>query len=180
MIAPWRRATQTAGLLLLVAIPLLNRYGVTAVQGGYQSLGVGPLWFVSPLGLVGRELMSAVLFGAAGTGIGVIVAILLLNLVTRRLFCRGFCPLGGLLAGLGRARVFGIRHAGGDGSGCGGCDRACPLGLEPSRGEGAAARCWNCGRCVDACASGSLQLTRGRPAVRPTAHVAHPEKYTIW
>lgn len=116
-----------------------------------------PLWvFLSPPGLVGRELMTYVFFGSLALEGVVVVAVLALNLVTRRFYCRYLCPLGGLLAVLGLKRGLVVSPPHQNCTSCGRCDRACPLGLSPSLGEGESATCWNCGHCTDTCSRGSL------------------------
>jgi ferredoxin-type protein NapH len=133
-------------------------------------LGV-PLWvFLSPPGLVGRELMTLVFFHTLAWEGVIILAVLGLNFVNRRLYCRHLCPLGGLLGVLGLKRRLVVRH--GPDSCIGGqkCDRVCPLGLAPSRGESLNAHCWNCGKCVDVCDHGGLEFRWLGPGdARPTS-----------
>lgn len=134
-----------------------------------------PLWvFLSPPGLVGRELMTYVFFNTLAIEGVLILAVLGLNFLTRRFYCRYLCPLGGLLALLGRGRGLTIPKPLSTCTGCRRCDRACPLGLSPSTGEGLSAHCWNCGRCIDACREGSLEFrwrwrrSTGGPAELPS------------
>ncbi len=118
-----------------------------------------PLWvFLSPPGLVGRELMTYVFFGTFAIEGVLVLAVLGLNFITRRFFCRYLCPLGALLALLGKNRALAISKPSMTCTGCGRCDRACPLGLSPSKGEGQSTVCWNCGRCVDACNKNGLDF----------------------
>lgn len=114
--------------------------------------------FLSPPGLVGRELMMAVYFHSlAWEGI-LLIAVLLLELVTRRFYCRSFCPLGGLLALVGMKRRLVIVRSEERCIQCGRCDRSCPLGLTPSIGESLSSYCWNCGTCIDRCEHTSLEF----------------------
>lgn len=121
-------------------------------------LGAPLFVFLSPPGLVGRELMMAVYFQSLAWEGGLVLVVLALELVTRRFYCRSFCPLGGLLALVGMARRLVVDHQINRCTGCGRCDRACPLGLRPSIGESSTPYCWNCGVCIDRCAHDSLRF----------------------
>ncbi|OCC14247.1 Periplasmic nitrate reductase, subunit NapH [Dissulfuribacter thermophilus] len=108
--------------------------------------------FLSPPGLVGREIMMAVfLHTLAIEGVLVIIVLLLHFFVTRRFFCRYMCPLGGLLALIGSRRRLLVHQNRENCKKCGLCKRACPIGLSPADGETTLPYCWNCGECVDAC-----------------------------
>jgi ferredoxin-type protein NapH len=109
----------------------------------------------SPPGLVGRELFLLVFFRTLAWEGVVIVAVLALNLLWPRLFCRHLCPLGGLLAGLGAWRALRVSHVETRCDSCGDCDPVCPVGLTPTR-ESETAQCWSCGTCVDTCGKGGL------------------------
>ncbi len=122
-------------------------------------LGAPIFVIMSPPGLVGREIMMAVFFHKLAVEGVVLVAVLLLELLTRRFYCRYFCPLGGLLALIGSRRRLVIHQEVEACTQCGLCDHACPLGLNPSLGEGRSVYCWNCGACIDCCRPGALDFT---------------------
>jgi len=114
-------------------------------------LGAPLFVFLSPPGLVGREIMMAVFFHKLALEGVLILVVILLELLTRRFFCRSFCPLGGLLAFLGRKRRLRVNFQAATCISCEKCTKACPMGLKPNAGEGLSAYCWNCGECVDIC-----------------------------
>lgn len=119
-------------------------------------LGAPLFVFLSPPGLIGREIMMAVFFGKLALEGVLVILIILLDLLTRRFFCRTFCPLGGLLAFLGRKRSLRVHLQAADCTNCGRCSKVCPMGLQPNEGEGLSAYCWNCGECVDVCEHDAL------------------------
>ncbi|MEN8150668.1 MAG: 4Fe-4S binding protein [Planctomycetota bacterium] len=121
--------------------------------------GVPLFCFWSPPALVGREIFMAVFFRTVAIEGALIVVILLLNLFTARFFCRHLCPLGGMLALLGRWRRLRVRHAPDRCTACGQCDPVCPMGIRPAAGESQSMWCWNCGECVDACGDSALSFT---------------------
>ncbi len=119
-------------------------------------LGVPLFVFLSPPGLVGREIMMLVFFHTLALEGCIVLLVVVLELVTRRLFCRSFCPLGGLLALLGHKRRLVVDHNQHACTACGRCSRSCPMGLKPEQGEGRSPYCWNCGECLDSCQDGAL------------------------
>lgn len=121
-------------------------------------LGAPVFVFLSPPGLVGREIMMLVYFKTLAFEGGILLLILFLELLTRRFFCRSFCPLGGLLAFIGRKRSLQVATVSSNCTDCGRCIRVCPMGLDPQGGEGASAYCWNCGECLDSCHFDALRF----------------------
>jgi ferredoxin-type protein NapH len=119
-------------------------------------LGAPIFVFLSPPGLIGRELMMAVFFRSLAIEGLLLVLIVALEFLTRRFFCRSFCPLGGLLAFLGIKRKLRVHVQSESCTACGRCAGVCPMGLQPSLDEGLSAYCWNCGDCVDCCRHDAL------------------------
>jgi polyferredoxin len=78
-------------------------------------------------------------------------AVLLLNLVERRFWCRYLCPLGALLGAASRFALLKRETAEGC-NGCGACDTQCQGGLTPAKGETwMPTECFYCGNCDDVC-----------------------------
>lgn len=129
-------------------------------------LGAPVFVFLSPPGLVGRQLMTLIFFHSL-TLEGVIILLALgLNLFSRRCYCRYLCPLGAFLALLGTRRRLRLVNDGQACRSCGACDRSCPMGLKPSLGEGTTVYCWNCGSCIDSCHSAHLRFSLTGPEPR--------------
>ncbi len=112
--------------------------------------------FLSPPGLVGREIMMITLFKTIAIEGVVVVIVLAMHVFSKRMFCRYFCPLGALLALIGIKRRLIIEADLDECLKCNMCKRACPLGLDPQKGEGTSPYCWNCGKCTEACKASAL------------------------
>lgn len=153
----WRRPEPLRTGRRLIWFALVAELIVTMILGA-------PLFVIfSPPGLVGREIMMGVLtrrFALEGL---FLVVVLAPELVGRRVFCRSFCPLGGLLALVGARRRMVVTLEPGRCIECGRCSLACPMALHPARGEARSIYCWNCGSCVDACASAALAFAWDTP-----------------
>ncbi|RUM87363.1 MAG: nitrate reductase [Thermodesulfatator sp.] len=134
----------------LIWFALLGEVIITLIIGA-------PIFvFLSPPGLVGREIMMATLFHTLAIEGIIVVIVLLLHMASRRLFCRYLCPLGALLGILGIKRRLIITKDPEKCVECSLCKKACPLGLDPATGETTSAYCWNCGECIDICKTRAL------------------------
>jgi len=136
-------------------------------------LGAPIFVFLSPPGLVGREIMMVVFFKTMAVEGVVVIIVLIMNLVTRRFFCRYLCPLGALLAFIGSSRKLKVTLS--DPSSCvdcGFCSKACLMGLSPQLWESHTAYCWNCGECVDTCPKGVLDYRWSPPKIQSSLHPA--------
>ncbi len=112
--------------------------------------------FVSPPGLVGREIMTAVFFHTLALEGVIVLLVFAMNLFSRRLYCRYFCPLGATLNIIGAKRKLKVVQDITRCTDCGLCDRICPLGLSPSKGMAESIYCWNCGECTTVCKADAL------------------------
>jgi len=121
-------------------------------------LGAPVFVFLSPPGLVGREIMMLVFFGILAIEGLLLVAIFALEAYGRRAFCGNLCPLGALLALVGIRRRLKVRLDADACTACGHCVKTCPMGLNPDKGEAASAYCWNCGDCLDHCPARALNF----------------------
>jgi len=98
----WRRRVQTATLLALFVIPLLNILEIYFVKGTFYSLDVGDLSLADPLAVFQAAFAARLLSGHMLTSL--VVPLLVLALLGR-VWCSWFCPyhlLVDWLAGLRR------------------------------------------------------------------------------
>jgi len=135
-------------------------------------LGTPIFVFLSPPGLVGREIMMAVFFHTFVLE-GIVVFIVLgLHMLTRRFFCRYLCPLGALLGIIGAKRRLVVIHNPSICNRCGMCKNACPLDLNPTKGDSLSAYCWNCGECIDVCKKRALDFYWAELRVKPLCNTS--------
>ena len=136
-------------------VPRRAKVGVAVAVVLLSALVGFPVFeLISPIGAVNKGLVFGGLAGA-GTLLAIVIAELL---VSRRLWCRALCPLGGTFQVLGRAGQVNVAI---DHDACIHCDKcthvclADPEILAPAlAGKDTIVRagdCMACGACVDAC-----------------------------
>ncbi|WP_409972659.1 NapH/MauN family ferredoxin-type protein [Bacillus sp. Bva_UNVM-123] len=130
-------------------------------------IGVPVFEIVSPIGFTMRNALFTF-----GIGIWIVVAIVLFELlISKRGWCRYFCPLGGFYQSIGKAGIFKIEF---DHEACVGCDRcrsvcfAEPVILEPGIFRESkyveAGDCSLCGACIDHCPFNALKVAAKLPS----------------
>ena len=148
-------------------VPRRAKIGVAVAVVALSALVGFPVFeLVSPIGAVNKGLV----FGGFA-GLGTLVAIVIAELlVSRRVWCRSLCPLGGTFQVLGRAGQVNVAIDHGACIHCDKCREACladPAILDaPLAGADVIVRagdCMACGACVDACPTDALRFRLGRP-----------------
>lgn len=115
---------------------------------------------VSPLGIVSR----AVAFGSLLPLLALAAILLVETVVSRRIWCRSLCPLGGFYSLLARFSPVRIGFAKERCTHCDDCLRICPVPevLAPSLESGlrqvTAGDCSRCLACLDSCAAKALRI----------------------
>jgi polyferredoxin len=101
------------------------------------------------------------------------LAVLLLNLVRPRFFCRFVCPLGAMLGVVARYSRVRLRNTA-ECNRCGKCEMRCPGGADPIEAEAGKWRpseCYLCGNCTAVCEQG-LKLSIEPPRFGGSAESA--------
>jgi ferredoxin-type protein NapH len=145
----FRVARQTRFWVLALALPVSAISGVAAFE------------WVSPVAITHRELI----FGPS-LGLGVVVAILLLDLfVLRNGWCGSLCPLGAFYSLLGRRSLVRMGFDAGRCDHCGDCTPVCPeahvIDFQRMAAVGFidSGDCTNCSRCLEVCPRGAYHFT---------------------
>lgn len=84
-----RRITQVSTILLIIAIPILNKKGITIITGTFYSLAVNGIWITDPLS--GLQVIIA----SFSADIILLLSMLIpvaLALALGRVFCGWICP----------------------------------------------------------------------------------------
>ena len=108
-----------------------------------------------------------------GVLIGLIfTAILLLNTLRRRFWCRYLCPLGALLGFLSRFSLLKLKVDENKCTHCNACKANCEGACEPQSTESwIRSECLPCYNCVESCPSGAVKLTLTLPKLKGEAKV---------
>ncbi len=144
-----------------------NKYVLLVVGLAMSAIiGLPLLGYIYPPALVGREShrMIDFLFASSVSGIAitgatvVLVGIVLFEVfVSRRAWCRYFCPGGALYSALGLRRVVRLQNQTDICTQCTDCIPACPMGLNPMKNN-FGPECDLCLECSSVCQSRSLSL----------------------
>lgn len=85
-------------------------------------------------------------------GLSVLAVVVVASVLVERAWCRYLCPLGGVLSVLSRFSLLRIRRAPTTCTDCSLCDKACPVGIEPSKAAPMVSPdCIGCMDCVTTC-----------------------------
>jgi polyferredoxin len=105
-----------------------------------------------PYGIVADVKMLNFFRTLTGTGIAVMVLLVVLSLIVKNFWCRYLCPYGGLLGLLALAGPLRIKRDAALCIDCGKCAKACPSALKVDQLVSvASAECTGCLNCVAAC-----------------------------
>jgi ferredoxin-type protein NapH len=84
-----RTLVQTGSMILIIAIPLLNKNGIDFISGSFYSLAIGPIWISDPLIALQAVLIP---LNADYVLLASMIIPLILALLLGRVFCSWVCP----------------------------------------------------------------------------------------
>jgi len=87
----------------------------------------------------------------------ILAAVILASVVIPRPFCRYLCPLGAVYAMFNRISVLRYAFDPHRCTGCGACERACPMAISPTVNCNGA-ECVRCGECRNVCPAGAIGM----------------------
>ena len=176
------------------------RYSILAITVGILLAGwVMPARALEPFTLFGRmvsgfviPVFAKIVPGAdgkyvsteAGIAAGMVVLLALVVLVVRRkrVFCTSICPVGALLGLFAKVGVFRLSMDSNACIHCGKCVKLCPAGcIDLKRMELDNERCVRCMNCISTCPKNAVKLKRHtfdkpEPAVAATVPVETPPR----
>lgn len=85
----------------------------------------------------------------------ILLAVIIGCVLVHRFFCRVMCPLGAIYGLLNKYSFYQLKYASNKCVKCGGCRKACPLDLDPTK-DFYSAECVRCGRCKKVCPTRAL------------------------
>jgi len=158
-LAGWWR--NKLGISALMHVPRSVRYFVLAAALVLSAAtGVAAFEWVSPVGMMHREIVFGLGFGALA-----LVAIFLFDLlILKNGWCGHLCPLGAFWSLVGKGGQVRVRFDKNSCTHCGECAKVCPepqvLNLKKldAKGYVVSGECSNCGRCTALCPEGSLSF----------------------
>lgn len=121
----------------------------------YFSYVTASLWFADYdpyVALFGLHWLFEPDTPALWIGLSVLAVVVVGSVLVERAWCRYLCPLGGVLSVLSRFSLLRIRRAPTTCTDCSLCDKACPVGIEPSKAAPMVSPdCIGCMDCVTTC-----------------------------
>jgi len=84
-----RRIIQVLTILSIIAIPLLNRKGITIIMGSLYSLAISDIWITDPLS--GLQVILSTLLADSKLLLSMLIPIVI-ALIFGRVFCSWMCP----------------------------------------------------------------------------------------
>ena len=121
-------------------------------------VGIPVLSLLYPPAILSREVFYKVYGGAFGSGLLILAAMCLFELIlSQRWWCRYVCPGGAVYSGIALVRRLRIVRNDSACDRCGDCVPICPYDLRPMTTE-LTADCDQCGQCVSACDPGALNF----------------------
>ena len=90
--------------------------------------------------------------------LSILVLLVLLSIPLLRPFCKYLCPLGAFYGLFNKIAVIQMEAEKEKCIHCGGCAKACGMGVDPSK-QPDSAECIRCGVCMDQCPADALQMT---------------------
>ncbi len=152
-----RRTLHLPSLSVPVRLDRMLRWGRFVVLAVilFFSYTTARLWFADYdpyLALFGLHWLFGTDSSTLWIALSILAVVVAASLLVDRFWCRYLCPLGGVLAVLSRFSLLRIRRSPSACTDCSLCDRACPVGIEPSKAAPMVSPdCIGCMDCVTTC-----------------------------